>query len=50
LLIGTVGSEGNKKTKSFLNVRQGSTITITDENNNLLLTFTMPGNNFSQTV
>jgi hypothetical protein len=50
LLIGTVGNKGNKKTKSFLNVRQGSTITITDESNNLLLTFTMPGNNFSTTV
>jgi type II secretory pathway pseudopilin PulG len=50
LLIGLVGSEGNKKTKSFLNVRQGSTVTIMDANNNLLMTFTMPGSNYSTTV
>jgi hypothetical protein len=50
LLTGTVGSNGNKKTKTFLNVRQGSTITIMDEGNNLLMSFTMPGNNHSITV
>jgi prepilin-type N-terminal cleavage/methylation domain-containing protein len=45
LLIGTVGSKGNKRGKTFLNVKNGNTIRVTNSSNadvNLSSPFTMP--------